>query len=82
MYLVRQRVRQACKRKAEDEPSERPSKLIIKEIDKVGVNELVTQDITSVRQAMYKQRRKIQPTLKKEKHTWYILSILEGMKSI
>jgi hypothetical protein len=35
--IERQRVRQACKRKAEDEPSERPSKLIIKEIEKVGV---------------------------------------------
>ena len=42
--IERQRVRQACKRKAEDEPSERPSKLIIKEIDKVGVNELVTRN--------------------------------------
>ena len=42
--IERQRVRQACKRKAEDEPSERPSKLIIKEIEKVGVNELVTRN--------------------------------------
>jgi hypothetical protein len=49
---------QACKRKAEDETSERPSKLIIKEIEKVGVAELVTHDIKSVRQAMYRQRRK------------------------
>ena len=61
--IKRQRVRQACNRKAEDEPSERPYKLIIKEIEKVGVNELVTQDITSVRQAMYRQRRKTQPNL-------------------
>ena len=61
--IERQRVRQACERKAEDEPSERPSKLIIKEIEKIGVNELVTQDITSVRQAMYRQRRKLQPKL-------------------
>jgi hypothetical protein len=60
--IERQRVRQACKRKTEDEHSERPSKLI-KEIEKGGVNELVTQDITSVRQAMYRQRRKTQPTL-------------------
>ena len=55
--IERQRVRQACERKAEDEPSERPSKLIIKEIEKIGVNELVTQDITSVRQAMYRQKK-------------------------
>ena len=38
--IERQRVRQACKRKAEDESSDRPSKLIIKEIEKVGVSEL------------------------------------------
>jgi hypothetical protein len=45
------------------EPSERPSKLIIKEIEKVGVAELVTQDIKSVCQAMYRQRRKTQPNI-------------------
>jgi SpoVK/Ycf46/Vps4 family AAA+-type ATPase len=50
--MERQKIRQACKRKAEDETSERPSKLIIKEIEKVGVAELVTQDIKSVCQAM------------------------------
>ena len=61
--IERQKVRHACKRKAEDEPSERPSKLIIKEIEKVGTDELVSQDITSVRQAMYRQRRKTQPKL-------------------
>lgn len=61
--IERQKVRHACKRKAEDEPFERPSKLIIKEIEKVGTDELVSQDITSVRQAMYRQRRKTQPKL-------------------
>ena len=61
--MERQKIRQACKRKAEDEPSERPSKFIIKEIEKVSVAELVTQDIKSVRQAMYRQRRKTQPKL-------------------
>ena len=61
--MERQKIRQACKRKAEDEPSERPSKFIIKEIEKVSVAELVTQDIKSVCQAMYRQRRKTQPNM-------------------
>ena len=61
--MERQKISQACKRKAEDEPLERPSILIIKEIEKVGVAELATQDIKSVRQAMYRQRRKSQPKL-------------------
>ena len=57
------KIRQACKRKAEDETSERPSKLIIKEIEKVGVAGLVTHDIKSACQAMYRQRRKTHPKL-------------------
>jgi len=64
--MERQKISHACKRKAEDEPLERPSILIIKEIEKVGVAELVTHDIKSVRQAMYRQRRNTQPTSRME----------------
>ena len=60
--IERQRVRQACKRKAEDVSSEKPSKFIIKEIEKIGVNELVTQDITSVRQACTDREEKYNPS--------------------
>ena len=65
--LERQKVRQNCKRKAAEEPSERPSKLIVSEIEKNEVNELLPQDIKSVRQAIYRQRRKTQPKLPKSR---------------
>ena len=64
--VERQRIRQGCKRKATEEPSERPSK-IINEIQKTNPAEILPQDITSVRQAIYRQRRKTQPKLPKSR---------------
>jgi hypothetical protein len=48
--VERQRIRQGCKRKATEEPSERPSKIIINEIQKTNPAEILPQDIASVRQ--------------------------------
>ena len=64
--VERQRIRQGCKRKATEEPSERPSK-IINEIQKTNPAEILPQDITSVRQAIYRQRRKTKPKLPKSR---------------
>ena len=61
--IERQQIRQHCKRKAIEESSERPSKLIIQEIEKNNSEEMLPKDIISVRQAVYRQRRKTQPKL-------------------
>ena len=61
--IERQQIRQNCKRKAIEEPSERPSKLIVQEIEKNNSEEMLPKDIISVRQAVYRQRRKTQPKL-------------------
>jgi hypothetical protein len=56
--------RQECKRKDTDEPGERPNKIIMGEIARQDSTELVPEDVKSVRQAIYRRRRKTQP-----KHT-------------
>jgi hypothetical protein len=57
--IERQQIRQHCKRKAIEEPSERPSKLIIQEIEKNNSEEMLPKDIISVRQAIYRQSRNL-----------------------
>ena len=59
----RLKVRQECKRKATDEPGERPNKIIMGEIARQGSAELVPEDVKSVRQAIYRRRKKTQPKL-------------------
>ena len=64
----RQRLRQQCKRKATDDPYERPSKIIMKEISnehEQSESQLIPKDIVSVRMAMYRERRRSQPALPK-----------------
>ena len=56
-------LRQSCKRKAEDDLTERPRKMIVTEgqsMEKDGLNQ---RDIDNVRKAMWRQRRKHQPKL-------------------
>jgi hypothetical protein len=65
--VERQRIRQGCKRKATEEPSERPYKIIINEIQKTNPAKILLQDITSVRQTIYRHRRKTQPKLPKSR---------------
>jgi hypothetical protein len=57
--IERQEIRQHCKRKAIEESSERPSKLIIQEIEKNNSEEMLPKDIISVRQAIYRQSRNL-----------------------
>ena len=55
-----------------DEPGERPNKIIMGEIARQGSAELVPEDVKSVRQAIYRRRRKTQPKLpqgQERKHT-------------
>lgn len=61
--IQRQKIRDSCKRKAEEEPGERPAKIIMSEIGKAESEELLPSDVKSVRQAIYRRRRKTQPKL-------------------
>jgi hypothetical protein len=61
--VQRLKVRQECKRKATDEPGERPNKIIMGEIARQDSTELLPEDVKSVRQAIYRRRRKTQPKL-------------------
>ena len=63
--IERQALRQTCKQKAVAEPSERPNKLIIAEVQKNSSSEMLPQDVRAVRQAVYRERRKTQPKLPK-----------------
>ncbi|KAK3780890.1 hypothetical protein RRG08_052048 [Elysia crispata] len=55
--------RQSCKRKAEDDLTERPRKIIVTEGQSMETDGLNQRDIDNVRKAMWRQRRKHQPKL-------------------
>ena len=57
----RSRLRQACKRKAVDDTTERPQKLIIAACRKTENDTLVPEDISTIRQVVYRVRRRTQP---------------------
>jgi hypothetical protein len=59
--LERQILRTACKRKAVDMISERPSKIINSELFKMDEENLEKKDLKYVRQSMYRERKKLQP---------------------
>lgn len=63
----RHKLRQECKRKAEEQPTERPKKIIIAETGKIGNHELIPEDVSAVRQAVYRVRRKSRPKLPKSR---------------
>jgi len=59
--IQQQIVRNNCKRKATECISERPNKIIRRELMAVKTTELLHNDISSIRKSMYRERRKIIP---------------------
>lgn len=65
---------QECKRKATEDATEGPQQLIFGETGKMESSTLVPEDISMVRQAVYRVRRKTHPKLPKsrsETHFYY-----------
>lgn len=63
LFYIISSIFQACKRKATEDVTERPQKLIIGETGKLESSALFQEDISMVRQAVYRVRRKTQPKL-------------------
>ncbi|KAK3787476.1 hypothetical protein RRG08_025739 [Elysia crispata] len=61
--LKKLQLRQSCKRKAENDLTERPRKIIVTEGQSMETDGLNQRDIDNVRKAMWRQRRKHQPKL-------------------
>jgi hypothetical protein len=68
----RSKLRQACKRKAVDDITERPQKLIIAECGKTENDTLVPEDISTIRQAVYRVRRRTQQKLPKSREETHV----------
>ena len=67
--LMRQILRTACKRKATEMISERPSKIICSELFNIKEENLQRNDLKCIRQSMYRERKKLytaQPKNKQE----------------
>lgn len=75
--LERQILRTACKRKATDQISERPSKIISSELVKMDEDNLQREDIKRVRQSVYRERRKLFPAQPKNREEFH--NILENI---
>lgn len=63
--LERQQIRASVKRKATDDLTIRPSKLIRTELQKFSGNELESTHVRSIAQSLYRERRKVYPVLPK-----------------
>lgn len=63
--LERQQLRAQVKRKATDDMTSRPSKLIRTELHTFSDNVLESSDLRSVAQSLYRERRKVYPALPK-----------------
>jgi len=63
--LARQRISNSVKRKAEEDPTERPQKLIRIELDSSALELLDASDLGNVRHNIYRARRKLSPPLPK-----------------
>ena len=63
--LERQQIRATVKRKATEDLTARPSKVIRIELQKFADNELESTDIRSIAQSLYRERRKVYPALPK-----------------
>lgn len=70
--MERQELRISAKRKAADEPTSRPSKIIRKELTAMDEKNLHQSDIKSVYKAIYRERRKRHPTLPKSRDDVHI----------
>ena len=75
--LERNQVRLSVKRKANSDVSERPSKSIRSELQKVEENNLTENDLKSLSMAIYRERRKRHPTLPKSRED--VHTALDGM---
>jgi hypothetical protein len=75
--LERKQVRLSMKRKANSDVSERPSKIICSELQKVEENNLTENDLKSLSMAIYRERRKRHPTLPKSRED--VHTALDGM---
>ncbi|GFS10172.1 hypothetical protein ElyMa_006640400 [Elysia marginata] len=71
-------LRQACKRKAEEDLTERPRKILITEAGKIETDHVFQESINKVRKAMWRQRRKIHPALPKTRQE--ALASLSGIQ--
>lgn len=56
----RHKVRQGCKRKATEDPVERPSTIILNEVAKNYPVDFLPEDVHALRQAIYRSRRSTQ----------------------
>ncbi|XP_008181876.1 uncharacterized protein LOC103309079 [Acyrthosiphon pisum] len=63
--LKRQSIRNNLKRKATEDITLRPATLIHSQINRDGIDDLTTDDISCIRRGIYMARRKILPTLPK-----------------
>lgn len=70
--LQRKIITTACKRKAQEDVSEKPSKIIKSVLSTNLPDELTTTDVTLIRRNMYNSRRKLLPTLPKDIHQVHI----------
>jgi hypothetical protein len=75
--LEGRQVRLSVKRKANSDVSERPSKIIRSELQKVEENNLTENDLKSLLMVIYRERRKRHPTLPKSREDVHIA--LDGM---
>jgi hypothetical protein len=78
--LERQILRTACKRKAVDMISERPSKIINSELFKMDEENLEKKDLKYVRQSMYSERKKLHPAQPKNQAEFH--SILDDIGAV
>lgn len=60
-YVERHEVRGLCKRKAENQLSERPFKIIRLELNSIENSTLLHQDVSTIRRAIYRTKRKSLP---------------------
>jgi len=82
--LERQELRMNAKRKATEDPTARPSKIIRKELTSIDENFLHQDDLKNVSKAIYRERRKGHPTLPKSRedlHTTISNMTIETSKS-
>ena len=75
--LERQQLRHICKRKASEDISVKPLKLIRKELTDFDNTDLVIKDVSLVSKAVYRERRKTLPSLPKN-----IQETLESIKKM
>lgn len=64
--LEKSQLQERCKKRALENPDERPSKIIIREL-KPGKIDIIPKEMASIRQAIYTKRKSIRPNLPKSR---------------